>query len=128
MCLYSKTRIPKIATKDIEVYKVIMQKYDEKLVTPYLGYQVSKIMKTSFRKCIKAILNMYYNLLFEKYEIDYGFIHSHKSLQSAQFMRSSLQYHNLGVTYKIIRGIIPKGSIYYEDMDTYCSNKLILDL
>lgn len=127
MCLYSKTRIPKIATKDIEVYKVVVQKYG-KLVTPYLDYEVSKIMKTSFRECIKAILNMRYNLLFEKYEIDYGFIHSHKYLQSAHFMRSSLQYHNLGITCKIIIGIIPKGSIYYEDITTYCSNKLILDL
>lgn len=128
MCLYSKTRIPKIATKDIEVYKVVKQENKE-LVTPYLNYKVSKIMKTSFKECIKIILNMCCNS-YNEYEISYGFIHSCTSFLDAQFIRISLSYHNYtdADKYKIITGIIPKGSLYYENKGNCCSNKLILNL
>ena len=128
MCLFSKTRIPKIAIKDIKVYKVVKQE-DKELVTPYLNYKVSKIMKTSFKECIKAILNMRRNP-YNEYEISYGFIHSCTSFLDAQFIRISFKCHNYSDfdKYKIITGIIPKGSLYYENKGDCCSNKLILDL
>lgn len=128
MCLFSETRIPKIATKNIKVYKVVKQKNKE-LLTPYLNYEVSKVMKTSFKECIKAILNMRRNM-YRGYEISYGFIHSAKSFRTAHLLRTSLCCYNccLNDKYIIITGIIPKGSLYYESVGSYCSNKLILDL
>ena len=128
MCLYSKTWIPKIATKDIKVYKVVKQENKE-LVTPYLNYKVSKIMKTSFKECIKIILNMRRNS-YNEYEISYGFIHSCTSFQDARFIQISLSYYNYtdADKFKIITGIIPKGSLYYEIIGDCCSNILILDL
>lgn len=121
MCLYSKTRIPKIATRDIEVYKVVKQKNKE-LVTPYLGYKVSKIIQTNFIECIKGILNISH--IYNKYRISSGFIHSYETNSDAYFNCVFLNCLNPKSNYKILRGIIPKGSLYYKGSDEYCSNKL----
>lgn len=127
MCLYSKTRIPKIATKDIEVYKTVIQDSDQ-LITLYQKYKVSKIMKTNLKECIKGILNIQYNKLFQSYGITSGFIHSYKNTYNARYIIYNLFICNSNIKYRLLKGIIPKGSIYYEDKTTYCSNKLILDL
>lgn len=124
MCLYSKTWIPKIATKDIQVYKIVLQKSD-KLITPCLEYEVSKIMQTNFMECVKGILNISH--IDNGYEISSGFIHSYKTL-NAYFLCMWMNLSDPWSSCKILKGIIPKGSIYYEDRNTYCSNKLILDL
>lgn len=126
MCLYSKTWIPKIAIKDIKVYKAVLPKSDE-LITLYLKYKVSKIMQTSFIDYIKGILNIKF-IHNVGYEINGGFIHSYKTYLNAKFICSRSRHINSGSKYRILEGIIPKGSIYYEDETTYCSNKLILDL
>ena len=125
MCVYSKTWIPKIATYDIKVYKIVLLKSDE-LVTPYLKYKVSKIMQTSFIEYIKGILSIKH--IYNEYNIGKGFIHSYKTYSYAIFFRSYMKFRDSDNEYKILEGIIPKGSIYYEDKITYCSNKLILDL
>ena len=125
MCLYSKTRIPKIATKDIQVYKIVLQESD-KLVTPYLKHEVSKIMRTNFIECIKGILNIFH--IYNKYRISFGFIHSYETNSNARLNCVFLSYLNPKGNYKILRGTIPKGSLYYKGSDEYCSNKLILDL
>lgn len=127
MCLYSKTRIPKIATKDIAVYKIVIQTSDG-LITPYIKCKVSKIMQVSFIDCIKGILSIRFTR--DRYEINGGFIHSYKTYLDAKFIRYWIEFKDLDnrYRYKILKGIIPKGSIYYKDKTTYCSNKLILDL
>ena len=126
MCLISKTWIPKITFKDIKVYKVVIQTSGN-LVTPYLGYKVSKIMQTSFIDCIKGILNITY-IYNTIYKINGGFIHSYKTLSDAILNCVLMQLENPDNECKILEGIIPKGSIYYESKTDICSNKLILDL
>lgn len=124
MCLYSKTRIPKIATYDIKVYKIVLLKSDE-LVTPYTKHKVFKIMQTSFIDCIKGLLSI--KFAHNKYEISRGFIHSYKTHLDAKFIYYWMNI-NSDNKYKILEGIIPKGSLYYESKIDICSNKLILDL
>lgn len=116
MCLCKKSRIPRIAIKDIVVYKIVLP---TKIVPN--GY------KTPYRNCIVYMNNLYHgkfdyqDILFTSFirsNIESGYIHSYTSLESL--------YNHAFFSYMyIIKCIIPKGTLYWiGDIGDIASRKL----
>ncbi len=116
MCLYSKTNIPKIAKKDIKVYK-ILHSYKGKFLTPYRGYRMEEgyhYMQTGKKFGIKR--NRYYGFF-----IGMG-LHAFTTLKEAQMKYSYLFEYAI-----IVEMIVPKGSEYFINPTDkeICSDNLI---
>lgn len=127
MCLYTKQEAPKVATEDIECYKVL-KKEDGKWVTPYRGYPVkfNEVMEAEGQK----IDGMF--AFGRHYEISMGYFHASKdSLGIYQVYKSIEVYcsreHIKEPELKTFKAIIPKGSNYYIGVrGDICSDKLII--
>lgn len=117
MCLYSKTNIPKIAKKDIKVYK-ILGKIDKKFLTPYRSYRMNEgyhYIQTGKKFGVFLSSGMY------PYRIEKG-LHAYTTLNAA----IDQKYHGL-ISQIIVEMIIPKGSEYFIDKigKQICSDNLI---
>lgn len=111
MCLYTKWKKPKIATKDIVVYKVL-RTYSEHIESPYRGfvYNLKELYETKLTKC-KSLGGLEYSI-FE------GF-HAFVSKKINWYFRT----HE-----KLYKCIIPKGSTYYISSNNkeIVANKIII--
>lgn len=111
MCLYIKgSRIPKIATRNIVVYKYFSKYWlnKNKLVSPLIGYDYGEF---NYSKVIKAKgLNWKAIKFIFRGRVYGGFIHCCK--------------YDTG---RCIKCIIPKGTLYYEGSDgELCARKLFV--
>lgn len=123
MCLEKKNRIPKIATKDIIVYKVLTLE-NNKLLTIVCKneIEIGKTYKGIFGEYnifIKHRLRTFTNnticflisLFYTKFIIS-GYIHSYDNYDS---IPSHFKYRLLN--YYIAKCIIPKGTLYFIGKD-----------
>lgn len=113
MCLSIKgSRIPKIAARDIVVYKCFSKywlKKNNSLVSPIIGYNYGEF---NYSKVIKAKgLNWKaIKFIFRGRVVYGGFIHCYR--------------YNIG---ECIKCIIPKGTLYYEGSNgELCARKLFV--
>lgn len=116
MCLFKKSRIPKIAIKDIVVYKVLNvykhdgKKYYETYVRDF-PVNLNETVKGVFR--IDSFLISLFSDIIED-----GYIHSYTNLKRA---KSECIIKNRCV----VKCIIPKGTLYWEGYeDELASRKL----
>lgn len=116
MCLCKKSRIPRIAIKDIVVYKIVVPTKNT-----LNGY------KTPYRNCIVYMNNLYHgkfdyqDTLFTSFirsNIESGYIHSYISLES---LYNYTHFPNMCIA----KCIIPKGTLYWiGDKEDIASRKL----
>lgn len=105
MCLFKKSFIPRIALKDIVVYKKVCKWYDGTLTTPVTldAIEIGKTYKGRF--CSQNTFNhpslspSFIKSLFSK-GIDTGYIHSHICPKGAMWNT-------------IIKCVIPRGTLYF---------------
>lgn len=118
MCLVKKSMLPRIALKDITVYKVIIQdKESGKLYTPVTGdiVEIGKTYKGKFKEF--DTLDFYsesptYIKSLISDSIDTGYIHSNKYISKRN---DRIQ----------VLCIIPKGTLYFiGTCNDYASRKL----
>lgn len=133
MCLEKKSLIPRIATKDIIVYKILIPE-NNKLLTPFYKneIEIGKTYKGIFDKYNIIIKNKRYtfhnsiicfliSLFFSKI-IDSGYIHSYSNYYLS-FNAINWFYGNY--YYRIAKCIIPKGTLYFIGKhDDIASRKL----
>ena len=72
MCLYSKQKVPLIADKDIECYKILIP-VDGKLITPYRDFVFST------NSIVEDEAEEHIDELFGTTEISSGFFHSFRT-------------------------------------------------
>lgn len=127
-------RMPRIALRDIEVYKVLTKEGK----SPYQDYQYEFNQETKqiflkSNKCISGTINIYegYHSYSKKCRFVKSFydnttyitVFSQKKKENLNTFISGLSYINK-VIYK---AIIPKGTIYYQNRDgEYVSEKIIV--
>ena len=113
MCLYKKHYLPKIAFRDIHVYKVLTEISNCCMVTPYIK------MPIKFNTIIKAGKEGFWESIFDTWAVNRGFIHSYTDLFAARINENR---HDT-----IFKAIIPKGSLYYiGGKNEIASTKLII--
>lgn len=113
MCLYKKHYLPKIASKDILVYKALTERSDRCMVTPYMR------MPIKFNIITKAGKEGFWESVFDLYIVNSGFIHSYTDLPTARINENRAD--------TIFKAIIPKGSLYYiGEKNEIASTKLII--
>lgn len=128
MCLTKTKRLPRIAIKDIVVYKVLLE-VDGNLLTPYREYpiEMGKTYIGSFVDCYVNAPHLLYKsyFLYKIYhyicsifskDITGGYIHSYYNKLTADY--SSRVCRCLFPTY-IVKCTIPKGSIYFIGENGY---------
>lgn len=135
MCLTKTKRLPRIATKDITVYKVLME-INGNLLTPYQDYpvEIGKTYIGSFKDCYVSVPHLLYKsyFLYKIYnyicsifskDITGGYVHSYSSEQAAHY---SCRYLSHFSPMYVVKCTIPKGSIYFigESGSQYASSKL----
>ena len=113
MCLYTKQRHPKVAEKDIVVYKVL----DQRMGSPYYGllYPLNE-KRTSILKN--------YDWKWEEaghkvYDVEEG-LHAYTKRMAAYVKRHYLNRCDSEkdfTTYSVYKAIIPKGAKYYIGLD-----------
>lgn len=120
MCLEKKSSIPKIATKDIIVYKILISE-NNKLFTPYYknNIKIGKTYKGIFNKYNIFIKHRLYTFnnsiicflisLFFSKVIYSGYIHSYNNYDILFNFNNWLYCNN----YYIVKCIIPKGTLYF---------------
>lgn len=107
MCLYTKQIAPKVAEKDIVVYKVL----DYNMGSPYYG------LLYHLNRKITSDLNIYdsrWHLGTQLLTVEEG-LHSCTKRIAAYLIQRYLNiyYKKSGITYSVYKAIIPKGSKYY---------------
>lgn len=113
MCLYKKSRVPRIAMRDITVYKIVITK-NHKYVTLFRNYEIElgKTYKGIFygdNIIIELILSLLYHAIFD------GYIHSYCKLEKWMFK----PHHT------IMKCVIPRGTLYFiGDDNDIASRKL----
>lgn len=112
MCLQKLKRLPRIATKDIEVYKIVYipDKFPDELWTIFRNYQVEigKTYKGQGLK-IKGLIKS----LFTKM-IKAGYIHSFSEYSKTIMVISyPYSFFKNNKTATIVKCIIPKGTLYF---------------
>lgn len=118
MCLITKDIKPLIATEDIVCYKVlegegtnIFSKYKTPYVErPCFPFLLAALNFPFIAFDEKVIIKRDYGYLIGK-----GYIHTYSS-------KVSLDTHSSRV--KVFKCIIPKGTFYYRDEDSYASEKI----
>ena len=133
MCLIKKSRIPRIATKDIIVYKTLIPR-NNKLFTPYYNnnIEIGKTYKGIFDKYNIIIKNKRYTFhnsiicflisLFFSETIDSGYVHSYNINYILTFNDIFFFFF---FYYRIVKCIIPKGTLYWIGKhDDIASRKL----
>lgn len=125
-------RMPRIALRDIEVYKVLTKEGK----SPYQDYQYefnqeTKQISLKSNKCISGTIDIYegYHSYSKKCRFVISFYYNYitvfppKKKENLNIFISGLSYSNK-VIYK---AIIPKGTIYYQNRDgEYVSEKIIV--
>ena len=111
MCLFTRWKKPKTATKNIVVYKVL-RTYSEYIESPYRGliYNLKELYETKLTKC-KALGGFGENI----FEVSHAFV-------------SKKPHCDFEIHEKLYKCIIPKGSIYYISSDNkqIVANKIII--
>lgn len=104
MCLYKKSRIPRIATKDIVVYKVLRAYKIEGKKEYQTIFKSSQVwMNSTFTGVFKD--ESFLGSLFS-HIIYSGYIHSFTTLEKARIVKCLPEYC-------IAECIIPKGTLYW---------------
>lgn len=106
MCLAKLSMMPRIAKRDIVVYKIAEYEYGT-LFSPF-QYNVVKIGKTQEAEGLNK--RELFLSLFKTY-IDEGYIHAYRHLNTAR--RYAYVYTSTHVKMKVIECIIPKGTLYF---------------
>lgn len=120
MCLEKKSRIPRIATKDIIVYKILISK-NNKLYTPFCRNEIeigktykgifdkyNIFIKHRLRTFTNSIICFLISLFFSKF-IHSGYIHFYSNYDN---IPNSVKHYYVN-SYRIIKCIIPKGTLYF---------------
>lgn len=114
MCLRKFKKLPRIATKDIEVYKIVYtpNKFPNELWTIFRNYQVEigKTYKGQGLR-IKGLIKS----LFTK-TIKAGYIHSFSEYSKA-IMVITHSFFSKNKANMIVKCIIPKGTLYFIGED-----------
>ena len=123
MCLIKLSKIPRIATNDIVVYKLVLMD-DEKvnnhsLCTPYMYIPIN-LGEIARAKGLN-IFEIFFSL-FSRY-IEKGFIHSYQRLNVARIHYRLL---NNMMPAKIVRCVIPKGTLYFIGEDEEIASRKLL--
>lgn len=143
MCLHTTNKFPRIATKDIETYKVVA-KADSFVCSPYrtqYKWELNKVIKD--KESAKIVKRKFYRdgTKMENPEkeisISRGFFHTYLDLDEARKMQDFFQAARrivdcVLVEHTIVKCIIPKGTIYYSGVDDsglkcYASKRLIIN-
>ena len=116
MCLISKWRFPRIASGNIECYKVLY-KEGNKYITPYMDAEVdiNKPLKAKGRSITFGV--------GDPYEKTTGYIHTYTSLNAVKRLYTGvLKDPNI----VIFRCIIPTGTKYHISTggSEYCSKQI----
>ena len=130
-------RMPRIALRDIEVYKVLTKEGK----SPYQDYQYEFNQETKqfflkSNKCISGTIDIYEGYhsyskkcrfvksFYDNTTYTYITVFPKKRKENPNTFISGLSYYNNNVIYK---AIIPKGTIYYQNRDgEYVSEKIIV--
>ena len=131
MCLISKHFFPKIAKTDIICYKqmIISPNVNGKytFIAPYTGYEFddSIINNNTLKPDIISRMNYFFELIlwiipflfYKKFDVCGGFIHAYAEEPSSN--------------YAIFKCHIPKGALYYEEINkwdkSYAASVLVID-
>lgn len=111
MCLISKSKYPKIAKKDITVYKVL--KSDLTSLYYDFPYKLNKLYAENDDMSYNTHLREYECFSFTK-----NWIHSYADINLAK----DLIEDNL----ILVECVVPKGTAYHEGYSEICSKKIIL--
>lgn len=136
MCLHTTNKFPRIATKDIETYKVVA-KADSFVCSPYrtqYKWEFNKVIKD--KESAKIVKRKFYRdgtkMETTQKEISRGFFHTYLDLDEARNMQNYFQVTaSCLVEYTIVKCIIPKGTVYYSGVDDsglkcYASKHIIM--
>lgn len=114
MCLIKAHKIPKIATKDIMVYKIVYEDIGGNLKTMmrHSPVKLNTTIKGKFKKRINLI-----NSLFDKF-IEDGFIHAYTNIRHAKCAlklreENSCELEFFHAKFRIVKCVIPKYTLYY---------------
>lgn len=125
MCLYSKSKEPKTAEKDIAVYKCLRSVKEHYSSSKYRDLSsifidepvtrgenhVGKVVIGENRREPKAEDGMY--------KIGPGYIHAYTCIEDA---KNTIRDHFIGIEWHhpvIVEAVIPEGTEYYEGRDGY---------
>lgn len=116
MCLLSTTNIPKIADKDIVVYKIL---YVSDNLSPVRGFHYHKGINVAKGKQEICKSN-------NRFSIFGGFLHAYIKYNEAFYIWSNFNV-NARETHYIVQMIIPKGTEYFisDDGEQICAKQLI---
>ena len=126
MCLYSKQILPRRATKDITVYKVVCKVTDFLYSTPFKGFLIheshfGKVITDNKPKYIikRAIFKGLHVIIVES-----GYFHACQTPENAyNFYLKNLMFRAL-----ILKCTIPKGALYWKGiLGDICSDKIIFN-
>lgn len=126
MCLTTKQKKPKIARKDIEIYKLVVRDplNKQKYISLYekFPYELNKVYEELANEDNDKNRSWWaYNTFGE------GWFHSFTIYGAALLSKASLFGKIKGNNIIILSGIIPKGTPYYLGMYGYiCSKKIKL--
>lgn len=129
MCLYTKSKNPKIAKKDIKVYKIVRLKMREGLFyTPYVETSLTEVPFEN-KESIEFDAQNSAEVGTVLYRVSEGFIHAYANKEFAEYNLEQFKLAYPTATYLIVDGIIPKGTKYFEDYfsDDICAKKIEYD-
>ena len=127
MCLYSKSKEPKTAEKDIVVYKCLRSVKERYSSSKYRNLNSIFIDEpvthgeNPFGKIVegKNYVLPRYNKATDEYEVSSGYIHAYTCLEDA---KATVRAHFIGMEWYhpvIVKAVIPEGTKYYEGRDGY---------
>ena len=126
MCLFTDSRIPLVAEKDIEVYKVMEVRKDETGslfgVPPYrpaYHYHPGKNQSSEYDIVVYGNEPLKTSPSGKRYAVEAGYLHAYVNCYAASHLRTLIQLQlNSGV--KIAKMTVPKGTKYFLG----CSNDI----
>ena len=117
MCLIKTHKIPRSCIFPKTVYKIVIKDFNEEFITPFRGYPI-KIGETytgKFNNNKRTLFNT-----INESEVEDGFIHSFKSLITAEAEATGWK-----TPLNIVKCKIPSFTFYYEGrFDEIASRKL----
>lgn len=131
MCLevQQKDRKPLVATKDINVYKVLAEGGWGPIFTLYIqglaqryekGYHYTETTPFKGRECHRPLCGDGWHI-----KIGRNAFHSLKTREGAENLMVNLKRIHTERHFKIVRMTIPKGAKYYESGTGYASSEII---
>lgn len=127
MCLYSKSKEPKTAEKDIVVYKCLRSVKERYSSSKYRNLNSLFIDEpvthgeNPFGKVVegKNYVLPRYDKAADEYQVSAGYIHAYTCLEDA---KATVRAHFIGMEWYhpvIVEAVIPEGTKYYEGRDSY---------